>query len=116
MQLLYENKRNYIKIKPLLDKGFEIIGNHKKQELLSDTKLTEDIVQFVFGGYFAGYLAQIVEAGAYIEGYEVAGDVVVHAGLNILQRLQYFLQRTVVAGIGDNGAFLFYVALRYQVV
>jgi hypothetical protein len=30
MSELNENKRNYIKIKPLLDKGFETTGNKKK--------------------------------------------------------------------------------------
>ena len=57
MSELNENKRNYIKIKPLLNKVFEIIGNNKKQELLSDTKLNENIIQCIFICDLSGDLA-----------------------------------------------------------
>ena len=50
--------------------------------LLSDTELRENVVEFVFGGYFAGYFAKVVEAAADVEGDEVAGDVVVEAGFD----------------------------------
>ena len=66
MSVRHENKRNYIKIKPLLDKGFEIIGNRKKQELLSDTELRKDIIQFVFCGHLSSDLAEIEQTSAYV--------------------------------------------------
>ena len=35
--------------------------------LLPDTKLTKNIIQLIFRGYFAGYLAQVIQAAAYIQ-------------------------------------------------
>jgi len=91
MSVRHENKRNYIKIKPLLDKGFEIIGNKKKQELLSDTKLRKYIIQFILIRHRPSDLSKVVKAGTDVKRDQVAGEVVVQAVLYIYQRAHHFL-------------------------
>jgi len=53
--------------------------------LLSDTELAKYIIQLILSGDLAGDLAKVVEAGADIEGYEIAGDIIVEAGLDVAE-------------------------------
>ena len=53
--------------------------------LFADTKLRKDVIQLILRSHFPCYLTEVEKAGADIEGYEVAGDIVVHAGFYILQ-------------------------------
>jgi len=40
----------------------------RKKTLLSDTKLTEDIIELVFGGDLSGDLAEVLQSAVDIEG------------------------------------------------
>ena len=59
--------------------------------LLPNTKLAENIIQFILGGYFAGYFAEVVEAMADIKGNKVAGEVTVKASFDVAERIKYRL-------------------------
>jgi hypothetical protein len=57
--------------------------------LLSDAKLTKNIIQFILSCYLPRYFAQVVQAAADIEGNKVAGDIVVQPGFDAVQRVKY---------------------------
>ena len=84
--------------------------------LFPDTKLTKDVVEFVFGGDFAGDVAEEGEAAADVEGEEVAGEEVVDAGPDVVEGGEDFAQGSEVAQVGDDGAFCLHYAAGYEVI
>ncbi len=54
-------------------------------ELLPDTKLTKNIIQLILIRDLPGDLTQVMQAAADIQGQQVAGEVVVETGFDIVQ-------------------------------
>ena len=53
--------------------------------LLSDTKLGKYVVQLILRRHLPGNFSQVIQAAAHVQGYQVATDVVVQPGLNVVE-------------------------------
>ena len=76
----------------LWDKSFSCMLNQKTSyrnwyDLLADTKLRKDKVQLIFVGNGTSDFTQVMQAAPNVQRNQIAGDVLRHSLLNIVQAI-----------------------------
>lgn len=59
-------------------------GREENENLLSDTKLPEDVSQDLFAGDLTGDLAQVIERLADVGGNQIGGRSLLYAAFHVL--------------------------------